>query len=258
MSGFDIAVVSTAGRYSNASSSDELWEALVEGRELNTDADQPVPQGHIPRVPQVAGAAEFDHEFFGMSPAEAALIDPQQRLILTCAFRALEDAGYGDGAPRRWGVFASTSFSTYLLNNVMTARPDLVQGANMLAMIGNIPDSAATRLAYRLNLQGPAMTVQTACSSSLVALGIACRSLLDYECDGAVVAACSLTIPQRGTRRHTKESIFSADGYCRPFDASGAGTIKGNGCSAVVLRRLEDAIDDHDPVLAIEDRKSVV
>lgn len=257
MSGFDIAVVSTAGRYSNASSSDELWEALVEGRELNTDADQPVPQGHIPRVPQVAGAAEFDHEFFGMSPAEAALIDPQQRLILTCAFRALEDAGYGDGAPRRWGVFASTSFSTYLLNNVMTARPDLVQGANMLAMIGNIPDSAATRLAYRLNLQGPAMTVQTACSSSLVALGIACRSLLDYECDGAVVAACSLTIPQRGTRRHTKESIFSADGYCRPFDASGAGTIKGNGCSAVVLRRLEDAIDDHDPVLAVIDAVAV-
>ncbi len=257
MSGFDIAVVSTAGRYSSVSSPDELWEALVKGRELNMDADQPIPQGHIPRVPQVADVADFDHEFFGMSSAEADLTDPQQRLMLTCAFRALEDAGYGDGIPRRWGVFASTSFSTYLLNNVMTARPDLIQGANMLTMIGNIPDSAATRLAYRLNLQGPAMTIQTVCSSSLVSLEIACRSLLDYECDGAVVAACSLTIPQRGTRRHMRESIFSADGYCRPFDVSGAGTIKGNGCSAVVLRRLEDAIADHDPVLAVIDAVAV-
>lgn len=253
MSGFEIAIVSMAGRYSSAWSTDELWDALGAGRELNIQADPPVAAGHIPRYPIVPGADEFDHEFFGMSPGESALTDPQQRLLLTCGFQALENAGYADGTARTWGVFASASFSTYLLNNVLVARPDCVRDADMLTMIGNIPDSVATRLAYRLNLLGPAMTIQTACSSSLVALQVACRSLLDYECDGTLVAACSLTVPQRATRRHFKDSIFSADGFCRPFDAVGAGTVKGNGCSAVVLRRLEDALADHDPILAVID-----
>ncbi|BEH01061.1 hypothetical protein brsh051_03420 [Brooklawnia propionicigenes] len=200
MSGFDVAITAVAGRYSQADSTRELWEALVDGRELNVNAPDPVSDGHIPRVPSVANIDEFDHEFFGISPAEAELMDPQQRLMLTCAFEALENAGRASGDELRWGVFASASFSTYLLNNVLSARPQVVEDSNMLALIGNLPDSVATRLAYKLNLVGPAMTVQTACSSSLVALQVACRSLLDYECDGAIVAACSLTVPQARTR----------------------------------------------------------
>lgn len=247
MGDWDIAVVGMAGVYSGADDPEELWRAVRAGRELNVSG--PARPGYITRHGQVRGIDEFDEVFFAMSPSEARLTDPQHRLLLRIAFRAIEDAGYADHQPRPWGVFTSSSASTYLHHHVLPAMPE--GGFDMRVMLGNDRDTLATRVAYKLNLQGPALNVQTACSSSLVALHLACQNLLDYECDGAVVGAVSLTVPQDLAVRYQEGAIFSADGYCRPFDACGTGTVKGNGCSAVVLKRRADAEADGDRIHAL-------
>jgi 3-oxoacyl-(acyl-carrier-protein) synthase/thioesterase domain-containing protein/acyl carrier protein len=251
LSGTDVAIVGIAGRYSRAQSPHELWDALVAGRELNYDGVPVAGPGRVTRYSQITDVEYFDHEFFGFTPYEAAMTDPQHRLLLECAYRALEDAGYADGQPRRFGVFASASISTYLLNNIVASGRYQHGAANFTAHIGNDKDMLASRVAYKLNLTGPALTIQTACSSSLVALHTATMSLLSRDCDGAVVAGASVTVPQDAGYRYEEGGILSRDGYCRPFDASSSGTVKGNGCSVVVLKRAADAVRDGDRIYAL-------
>ena len=208
---------------------------------------------HVPLRGVLRDIDRFDAGFFGYSRREAETIDPQQRLLLEVAWEALEDAGIavGDDAPPI-GVFAGTSLNTYLLNNVAVAidvdptAPDAYQ-----AFIANDKDFAATRIAYRLGLRGPAVTVQNACSTGLVAVLQACRALAAGDCSMALAAAASVYVPHETGYVFHEGMIASPDGHCRAFDAAAHGTTFGNGVAAVVLRPLSAALAAGDRVLAV-------
>ncbi|WP_329620196.1 acyltransferase domain-containing protein [Streptomyces sp. NBC_01255] len=246
----DVAVTGMAARFPGGSLT-EWWEALKAGRVLTTRftrdellgagvpperVDHPdyVPvRGHLPH------ADRFDNDLFHVSPRDAELMDPQSRLMLEVAWAALEDAGRN---PRddsvRTGVYASASGSTYM--RAMLTGGALAPTALDQALRGTEPDYLATRIAYKLGLTGPALTVQTACSSSLVALHTAVQALLNGECDQAVVVAAAVDFPQAG-HLYVPGGILSASGVCRPFDADADGVIAGSGVVAVVLSPLADS-----------------
>ncbi|MEV6066707.1 beta-ketoacyl synthase N-terminal-like domain-containing protein [Nocardia sp. NPDC052001] len=193
------------------------------------------------------GAEDFDREFFRMSAAEARWTDPQQRLLLTLTHQALESGGIATG-DARIGSYVTVSESSYLrgrVDRVSTARVDYQ------SLIGNDRDFAAARLAYRFGFTGPALTIQSACSSSLVALHQACAGLAFGDADIAVVGAASLSFPQPHGYIYETGGIMSPTGSSRPFDAESDGTVRGSGGGVVVLRRLEDALAQGDPILAV-------
>lgn len=262
--GLEIAIVGMAGRFPGAASTEEFWEVVRTGRETIsrfTDAelvDAGVPgevrsrPDFVPAGGVLTGADSFDNELFGYTPRDAALLDPQQRLFLETSWAALEDAGYS--SERRHdliGVYASTSLSTYLLHHLRTD-PAALGGATLHElMLANDKDSLATRVAYHLDLQGPALTVQSGCSSSLVALHLACQALLSRECDLALAGGVSLHVPQREGYRAQRGGVMSADGHVYAFDSRATGTVNGDGVAAVVLKPLADALRDHDTVHAV-------
>ncbi len=251
-----VAVVGLSGRFPGAASVDELWEVVRSGRETLTrldpaalaaagvaGADRP---DYVPVRGVLDGVELFDAALFGYPPREAELIDPQQRLLLECAWSALEHAGHAAGG--RVGVFAGTSISTYLLHNLAG---ELAAGGDLLPLVlGNDKDHAAARIAYRLGLTGPAVTVQTACSTSLVAVHQAVRSLQAGECDLALAGGAAIELPQAGYL-YSPDGIASPDGHCRAFDERAAGTVAGSGVALVVLRRAEDAYAAGDTVHAL-------
>jgi phthiocerol/phenolphthiocerol synthesis type-I polyketide synthase E len=259
---FDVAIVGLAGRWPGASDIGAFWTLLTQGREairqMSDDELRRRGVGDAPlRDPQFVKAAStlddidaFAAEFFGYLPREASLMDPQQRLFLECAWEALEDAGY---APRHVrgdvGVFASCSLSTYLLFNLLDA--DIDRDETFQVMLGTDKDFLATRVAYKLNLKGPGLTLQTGCSSSLVAVCLAAQSLLTFQCDMALAGGVSVSVPQRAGYYYQPGGIASVDGHCRPFGADATGTIFGDGLGIVVLKRLADARADRDRVYAV-------
>lgn len=192
----------------------------------------------------------FDATFFGFSPREAELLDPQQRLFLECAWEALENAGCDpERYPGLIGVYAGVNASQYVFN--LYANQDLVQTMGMFQIsVANDKDHISTRVAYKLNLHGPAITVQTTCSTSLVAICQACQSLLNYQCDVALAGASSILLNQNGYI-YQEEGIPSPDGHCRTFDAMAKGTVGGSGVGVVALKRLDDALAEGDPIHAV-------
>lgn len=260
----DVAIVGIACRFPGAPDLAAFWELLRAGKEgiaFFTDeelAARGVPpsrrrtEGFVPAAPVIEDFDCFDAEFFGYSPADAALLDPQHRLFLQCAWHALENAGHGGGhGVGRVGVFAGTSLSTYLLFNLIT-RPEIAAADDTFpAMVANDKDFLSTRLSYHLGLQGPSLDIQTGCSTSLVATHIARQSLLTYQCDLALAGGVSIHMPQRTGYVHTPGGIGSVDGHCRAYDAAGSGTVFGSGVGVVALRRLSDALADGDPIFAI-------
>lgn len=258
-----VAVVGCAGRFPQAANIEQYWANLVAGKDCFTEftVDQVMSQGvpreiaerpdYIRRIPVIENPAGFDAYLFRYSPKEAELIDPQQRIMLECAWEALEHAGYD---PHRFsgliGIWAGVGLNNYFLKNIIP-RGLFEEIADSQAIICNEKDYMATRIAYKLNLRGPAMVVQTACSSSLVAVSMACQSLLTYQCDMALAGAVFLQTPRARGYLYHEGDIFSPDGYCRAFDKAANGTVLGEGCGLVVLRRLEDAIADSDNILAV-------
>lgn len=258
-----IAVIGLAGRFPPSGGVTEFWQHLRDGRECITrfseddlrDAGVPDEMLQQPAYVRANGLLEgielFDAAFFGFSPRDAEVLDPQQRLFLECAWEALEDSGrVPDRQSTPVGVFAGASMSTYafhLYNNPALA--GLVNDFQIL--ISNDKDHLATRVAYKLNLQGPAISVGTACSTSLVATCLAVQSLLDYQCDLALAGGVSLGVPMRRGYLYEPGGISSPDGHCRPFDAAAMGTVGGNGCAVLVLKRLSEALADGDPVRAV-------
>jgi acyl transferase domain-containing protein/thioesterase domain-containing protein/acyl carrier protein len=196
---------------------------------------------------------QFDAEFFGFSPKEAAILDPQHRHFLTCCWEALEDAGHPpesfDGSV---GVFAGCGMGSYFGFNLLT-NPELVRsvGLFLLRHTGNDKDFLATRASYLFDLRGPSVNVQTACSTSLVATHLACQHLLSFECDMALAGGVTIEIPHRRGYHYEPGEILSPDGHCRAFDHRAEGTVFGSGAGVVVLRRLQDALDDRDHVYAV-------
>ncbi len=185
----------------------------------------------------------FDADFFRMSPREADVTDPQQRVFLETAWEALERAGYDpetyDGAI---GVYAGMSNNTYFLANLYH-RPDILEQSGELPMLGNEKDYLATRVSYKLDLRGPSINVVTACSSSLVAVCQAVQALETHQCDMALAGGVSIGLPQKRGYLYQEGFITSPDGHCRAFDEHAAGTVFSNGLGIVVLKRLEDALD---------------
>ena len=204
------------------------------------------------------GADLFDAPFFGIHPREAELMDPQHRIFLEVCQEALEDAGVDPRTfPGLVGVYAGSSVNTYLAAQVAPDRAFLRSAAEQFqvgafpVLFGNDGHFLTTRLSYKLNLRGPSVDVQTACSTSLVAVYLACRSLLHYECDAALAGGVSVSFPQYRGYLYLEGGMVSADGHCRTFDAKADGTVFGSGAGVVVLKRLSDALESRDRVLAV-------
>jgi acyl transferase domain-containing protein len=264
-----VAVIGLAGRFPGANDVAQFWRNIRAGVTSITrfsDAELEDSFGadirHNPNFvrarPILKDVDKFDAEFFGMLPREAALTDPQHRLMLECAWTALEDAGYDPATyPGSIGVFAGSSMNTYLLTNVLAERLNAddfasdYQVGSYDALLGALSDTLATRIAYKLNLRGPAMTVQSACSTSLLAIAQACQSLLLYQSDMALAGGVSITFPQKRGYMHLEGGMVSPDGICRPFDVNAGGTIFGDGAAVVLLKRLGEAIDDGDHIYAV-------
>jgi len=260
-----VAIIGLAGRFPGARNVDEFWNNLVDGREtLSFFADdelEPAARDELearrqPNYVSSRGILDdielFDAEFFGITAAEAAVMDPQQRVFMETAWEALESAGHD---PRTFaggvGVFAGMSNNYYFLQNLLS-REDVTDIVGWLTtMMGNEKDYLATRVSYKLDLKGPALNIQTACSTSLVAVCTAVQSLLNYQCDLALAGGISITLPQRRGYLHQEGGITSPDGHCRTFDADSAGTVFSNGVGIVTLRRLTDALEDGDTIYAV-------
>ncbi|GLX54145.1 polyketide synthase [Streptomyces hygroscopicus subsp. hygroscopicus] len=259
-----IAVVGMAGRFPGADTPDELWRLLDSGadavsrftpgelRDSGVPASEAAAPGYVPAKGALDDIAGFDSRLFGYGALEASVIDPQQRIFLECAWAALEDAGCDpDRAGGPIAVYAGSLLSTYLIHNLLP-RADLRASLGVpLLFQSNQPDQLATRAAYKLNLRGPAITVQTACSTSLVAVHLAVQSLLGQECDVALAGGVTVTVPQRSGYLPVEGGIESPTGRCRPYSADANGTVFGNGAGVVVLKRLADALADGDRVHAV-------
>ena len=195
----------------------------------------------------------FDASFFGFSPRDAAIMDPQHRHFLECAWEAIENAGHSAGEfSGSIGVFAGSGMNAYMIHNLLNNR-SLMESAGLflIRQTGNDKDVLATRVSYQLDLRGPSLTVQTACSTSLVAVHLACQSLLDCECDMALAGGVTIEIPHAQGYVYREGEILSRDGHCRAFDAASSGTVFSSGVGIVVLRRLDDAIADRDTIHAV-------
>jgi acyl transferase domain-containing protein len=196
------------------------------------------------------GLDEFDHAFFGISPREAASMDPQQRLVLEVAWEALEHAGVAPDtlASEAAGVFVGASATDYFQLLLRRNDPSLI---DPYVASGGALSVIAGRLAFFLGTRGPAIVVDTACSSSLVALHQACRSLRLRESRIAIAAGVSTMLVPELSVNFSQARMLSADGRCKAFDAAADGYGRGEGCGAVILKRLSDAVADRDRVLAI-------
>jgi phthiocerol/phenolphthiocerol synthesis type-I polyketide synthase E len=248
-----VAVVGMACRFPGAGSVPEYWAMLRAGVEgishfepaelvaAGADPDLVLRPDFVAAKGVLAGAERFDWSFFGYSRAEAASIDPQHRVFLECASAAIDDAGIDPGRFPGWiGVYAGAES--------VRARTDL---GSLADVIGQEKDFLTTRVAYKLGLRGPAITVQTACSTSLTAVHLAVQGLLGYECDAALAGGVAAEPRGRFGYVYRDGGIASPDGHCRPFDADGAGTVPSEGVGVVVLKRLADAVRDGDRIAAV-------
>ncbi len=259
-----IAVIGIACRYPGAANPGELWRNLRDGIESITRfsdeelAAAGVPAETIadPAYVKAAGVIDgpdlFDADFFGFTPREAELMDPQQRIFLECAWQACEDAGYvPQSFPGRIGVYGGAAAGTYFIHNVLT-NPDVVAAAGgMQVKLLNDKDFLTTHVSYKLNLRGPSLAIQTACSTSLVAVHVACQSLLDGECDMALAGGTGISFPHRTGAFYQEGGINSPDGHCRAFDINAKGLVDGNGTGVVLLKRLSRAVADGDVIHAV-------
>lgn len=258
-----IALVGMAGRFPGAADVRALWRNLldeVEGiRRLDEEAlaRAGVPEalrrarGFVPAAAGLEGIERFDAGFFGLAPREAAVLDPQQKLLCELAWEACEDAGV---VPRRFagavGVFVGASRSDWTMR--VLADPSHAAALGAFALdLATSRDFLATRLAWVLGCEGPCLTVQSACSTSLVAVHLACQSLLARECDLALAGGVSVRLPQDRGYLFVEGGVASPDGRCRAFDARASGTVPANGGALVCLKRLEDALADGDPIACV-------
>ena len=265
-----LAIIGMACRFPGAPDLDAYWELLEEGRNAVSES---VPGSGIGRTSDAFGDREgqsdlcryggfltdvdqFDAAFFRMSPLEAQIVDPQQRLTLETTWRALEDAGLNPDRLRgtRTGVFTGVSNMEYreVVFRALDHAPESVgRAARLYANLSTNLNGISGRLAFLLGLQGPAMAVDTACSSSLVATHEAAMALQHGEVDLAVVAGVNLILDPRRSESYAEAGTLSPEGQCKAFDASADGWVRGEGCGVVVVKRLRDAVADGDRIWTV-------
>lgn len=258
-----IAVIGLGCRFpGDISGPDAYWRFLCEGRssvaEVPAERWLPFDDGSPEIATALAGTTRwasvltdvdgFDAEFFEISPHEATAMDPQQRLLLEVAWEALEHAGIPAETLRRsqTGVFAGACATDY----GYLAGTDLCR-VDAWSNIGGALSIIANRLSYFLDLRGPSVSVDTACSSSLVAVHMASQSLRSGDCDLAIAAGVNLLLSPAIFRSFDGAEALSPTGACKSFDADADGFVRGEGCGAVILKRVSDAVRDGDRVLAV-------
>ena len=271
----DVAIIGMSCRFPGANNVEEFWNNLCNGVESisffedaeilasGVESELLKDPNYVKASPILKDIEGFDADFWGYSPKEAQLLDPQQRLFLESAWESLEDAGYdpfnyqGDIS-----LYGGAATNTYLLNNIYPNRHtidnrDRLGIINLSSMGGfqvttaNDKDYLTTRTSYKLNLTGSSVNVQTACSTSLVTVHLACQSLINLECDLALAGGVSVHSPQKMGYLHQEGMILSADGHCRAFDRDASGTIFGSGAGMVVLKLLDKAIADGDRIYGV-------
>ncbi|WP_186646710.1 type I polyketide synthase [Fluviispira vulneris] len=247
-----IAVIGLSGRFPEAENIEEFWHNLSQGKESirKIEGLKTKNKNHINAYGFLNGIDYFDAEYFGFSPREAEIMDPQQRLVLECAVNALEHSGYVSNKYKgKISVYLGSAISSYLLFNILP-RKDLINTHGLL-QISNGNDSVSTVVSYKLNLTGPSIDVNTTCSTSLIAVHQACRSLLNFESDISLAGGVSINVTQDEGYIYQEGSILSPDGHCKPFDENAQGTVEGNGIGIIVLKRLEEALADNDTIHCI-------
>ncbi|MDC0736818.1 beta-ketoacyl synthase N-terminal-like domain-containing protein [Cognatishimia sp. SS12] len=261
----DIAIVGMAAHLPGSATLEDYWTNLRDGVECITPLSEEalLEAGESPsrlrHKNYVRAAAiledfeKFDAEFFGLSPKEAAIMDPQHRQFLEVSWEALEIAGH---MPERFegdiGVFGGCGMGSYFYFNVCS-NPELVDSTGMFLLrhTGNDKDFLSTRLSHILDLKGPSLSVQTACSTSLVAAHYACQALLNGECDMALAGGVTIELPHKRGYIFEEGEILSPDGHCHAFDHRAQGTVFGSGAGVVVLRRMADALADGDHIWGV-------
>ncbi|MFD2176707.1 type I polyketide synthase [Veronia pacifica] len=258
-----VAIIGMAGRFPGADTVNTFWQNLCEKKDVREQfTDEQLKASNlsdeasrfsdfVTKGYRLNDVDQFAASFFDITPRQAKMIDPQQRLFLETTWQALEDAGYvPDEYPGHVGVYAGANFNNYIFN--VADHFDLRDiDVYLEAMIANDKDYLTSRVSHKLNLTGPAITVLTSCSSSLAAIATAYQSLLDYQCDMAIAGGVGLNIPQERGYRFYKEGGLSKDAACHAFDADGTGVIHGNGVGVIIMKRLEDAIEDGDNISAV-------
>lgn len=259
-----VAIIGMACRLPGADSPAAFWSNLCRSVEsirffsdtellaAGVDPALLARPNYVRAAPTLTDVEHFDASFFGYSPREVELLEPQQRIFLEVAWEAFEDAGYhAESCPGVVGVFAGggSVVTSYLLSHA--SHPDLPGQTASVAHLGNDKDFLSTRVSYKLNLTGPSVTVQTACSTSLVAVHLACQSILARESDLVLAGGATVRIPQVNGYLAEKGNVHSLDGHCRPFDAGGQGTIFGSGVAAILLKPVARALADGDHIYAV-------
>ncbi|MCX6579422.1 MAG: amino acid adenylation domain-containing protein, partial [Candidatus Aminicenantes bacterium] len=259
-----IAVIGMAGRFPGSKNIDAFLSNIKNGVESIRffTREELIQMGvedklinnpdYVPAKGVLERKEYFDSFFFGYTPAEAEIMDPQVRLFHECTWEALENAGYDpfhyDGPV---GLYAGASPNPLWVISPLTSGaaggsyPEIWN-----ALQFSDKDYLSTRIAYKLDLKGPCVTIQTACSTSLVAVDHACRALVGGACTIALAGGVSVTFQDEGGYLYQEGAIMSPDGHCRAFDAGAKGTVGGNGVGVVVLKRLEEAEADGDTIYA--------
>jgi len=261
--GNDVAIVGMACRFPGAGNVTQFWQNLVDGRDsIRALSDEeispavPEPIRADPRYVRAAGLIDqpfaMDAAFFDIKPMEARLVDPQHRVLLETSWEALENAGHGPGSfAGRAAVFAGTEDNSYYKTEIVPYPEAEARAGRLSVMTGNEKDFVAMRIAHKLDLRGPAVSVHTACSTSLVAVIMACKSLRNGECDLALAGGATVHFPTPEGYYFQEGGIFSSDGHCRPFDAAAEGTVFTDGVGVVVLKRLDEAVRDRNTIYAV-------
>ncbi|MGD9488078.1 MAG: beta-ketoacyl synthase N-terminal-like domain-containing protein [Calditrichaceae bacterium] len=257
-----IAVIGYSLRMPGANNPDEFWKILKDGIDAVTEvpADRwraedfydPNPGTPGKMVTKyggfISGVDQFDAHFFGISPKEAVHMDPQQRLLLETTWEAFESAGINADliAGSNTGVYIGISTNDYSrLNNKNLNDISSYSGT------GNALSLAANRISYTFDLRGPSLSVDTACSSSLTAIHNACRSLRQGDSDLFIAGGVNLILSPEVSVTLSQARMLSPSGRCRSFDENADGYVRGEGCGVVLLKRLSDAVRDHDPIHAV-------
>ncbi|GGF17139.1 polyketide synthase [Echinicola rosea] len=257
-----VAIVGMAGRFPGAEDIATFWDNLVQGKESITrfsdeELDDLIPEDlkkddhYVKARGIIENADKFDHSFFGITPHQAALMDPQQRLFLELAWELIEKTQQTTSeTSHKTGVFAGTNNNTYYQKNLLS-NPDLIeQNGAIQIMTLNEKDYIATRTAYQFDLTGPAISVYSACSTSLLAVAQAVQSIRSGQCVMAIAGGSTITSPIHSGHLYQEGAIFSKDGHCKPFDAKATGTLFSDGAAAIMLKDLDTAIQDGDKIYA--------
>lgn len=262
--GGEIAVIGIAGRFPGAKNIEQFWDNIINGKEsISFFSEEELKSEGVeesllknPRFVKAKGIVDdidlFDADFFDYTPKEAAIMDPQFRIFHECVWTALEDAGYDPFTYKgQIGLYAGAGINADWMMRTLQGVQAGGDSKVLETAVLNMRDYLTTLISYKLNLKGPSMMVQTACSTSMVSIHLAAQALLSGDCHMAVAGGVSIRLPQKSGYLYQEGMIHSPDGHCRVFDDRAEGTVFGDGAGAVVLKTLEDALEDRDHIYAV-------